>query len=159
MNFRQARLLFALLVALHCFAVATAIADAAPPPNVVLIVADDLGYCELGCFGQEKIKTPHLDKLASQGMRLTQHYSGNAVCAPSRCVLMTGKHPGHAFIRSNKQWKPRAEGQYPIPAAEVTLAELLQEQGYVTGGFGKWGLGPNGTTGDPSEQGVDPFFG
>lgn len=126
-------------------------------PNVVLIVADDLGYRELGCFGQQKIRTPNLDRLARQGMRLTQHYSGNAVCAPSRCVLMTGKHPGHAYIRSNKAMKP--EGQWPIPAEEVTLAELLQRQGYVTGGFGKWGLGGPGSTGEPLRQGLDRFFG
>ena len=92
------------------------------PPNVVLIIADDLGYRELGCFGQKLIRTPHLDRLAEQGMRLTQHYSGNAVCAPSRCVLMTGKHPGHAYIRTNRSTPP--EGQYPIPDSEVTLAEL-----------------------------------
>jgi len=132
-------------------------ADAERPPNIVFIVADDLGYRELGSFGQERIKTPHLDSLAAQGMRLTQHYSGNAVCAPSRCVLMTGKHPGHAWIRGNKAARP--EGQEPIPASEVTLAELLQAQGYTTGAFGKWGLGGPGTEGDPIRQGIDRFFG
>ena len=96
-------------------------------PNIVLIIADDLGYRELGCFGQAKIRTPNLDSLAKQGMRLTQHYSGNAVCAPSRCVLLTGKHPGHASVRDNKSTPP--EGQWPIPDSEVTLAELLQRQG------------------------------
>ena len=126
-------------------------------PNIVFILADDLGYRELGSFGQEKIKTPHLDKLAKQGMKLTHHYCGNAVCAPSRCVLMTGKHPGHAFIRSNKELKP--EGKHPIPDSEVTLAELLKKQGYVTGGFGKWGLGGPGSAGDPMNQGFDRFFG
>ncbi|HUT14291.1 MAG TPA: arylsulfatase [Thermoguttaceae bacterium] len=126
-------------------------------PNVVLIVADDLGYRELGCFGQKLIRTPNLDRLAEQGMRLVQHYSGNAVCAPSRCVLMTGKHPGHAFVRNNREMKP--EGQQPIPDAEVTLAELLRQQGYVTGAFGKWGLGGPGTEGDPIKQGFDRFFG
>ncbi|MEC7680885.1 MAG: sulfatase-like hydrolase/transferase, partial [Planctomycetota bacterium] len=108
-------------------------------PNIIFILADDLGYREMGCFGQERIKTPNLDQLASQGMKLTQHYSGNAVCAPSRCVLLTGKHPGHAFARANKSTPP--EGQWPIPDDEVTLAELLHRQGYVTGAFGKWGLG------------------
>lgn len=127
------------------------------PPNIVLIVADDLGYRELGCFGQKRIRTPHLDRLASQGMKLTQHYSGNAVCAPSRCVLMTGKHPGHAYVRSNKSTPP--EGQWPIPDEEVTLAEVLQDQGYVTGAFGKWGLGGPGSCGDPMVQGIDRFFG
>ncbi|MCA9073079.1 MAG: arylsulfatase, partial [Planctomycetaceae bacterium] len=132
-------------------------AESNKKPNIVFIVADDLGYRELGSFGQAKIKTPHLDQLAKQGMRLTQHYSGNAVCAPSRCVLMTGKHPGHAYIRSNKGTPP--EGQEPIPASEVTVAELLQQQGYVTGGFGKWGLGGPGSSGEPLKQGLDRFFG
>ena len=126
-------------------------------PNIVFILADDLGYRELGCFGQKLIKTPNLDHLATQGTRLTQHYSGNAVCAPSRCVFMTGKDPGHAFVRNNRSTPP--EGQYPIPPEEVTLAELLKQQGYVTGGFGKWGLGGPGSTGDPTNQGIDRFFG
>ncbi|MCR9292333.1 MAG: arylsulfatase [bacterium] len=127
------------------------------PPNVVFILADDLGYRELGCYGQQKIKTPNLDALAKQGMRLTQHYSGNAVCAPSRCVLMTGKHPGHAFVRDNRSTPP--EGQWPIPDSEVTLAELFQQAGYVTGAFGKWGLGGPESSGEPLRQGVDRFFG
>lgn len=126
-------------------------------PNVVLIVADDLGYRELGCYGQKRIRTPNLDRLAEQGTRLTQHYSGNAVCAPSRCVLMTGKHPGHAFIRNNSEVKP--EGQFPIPDHEVTLAELLRNRGYATGVFGKWGLGAPATEGEPLSQGFDRFFG
>jgi arylsulfatase A len=132
-------------------------AQANRPPNVVFLLADDLGYGDLGCFGQKKIRTPNLDSMAAQGMRLTQHYSGNAVCAPSRCVLMTGLHPGHAFIRTNRAVKP--EGQYPIPADTVTLAKLLQAQGYATGGFGKWGLGPPGSHADPLRQGFDRFFG
>ncbi|MGD9857886.1 MAG: arylsulfatase [Planctomycetaceae bacterium] len=126
-------------------------------PNVVLIIADDLGYRELGCFGQQRIRTPYLDRLAAQGMRLTQHYSGNAVCAPSRCVLMTGKHPGHALIRNNRSTPP--EGQQPIPDGEVTLAELLRQQGYVTGAFGKWGLGGPDSEGEPLRQGFQRFFG
>lgn len=136
---------------------ATVFGESGRKPNIVLIVADDLGYRELGCFGQEKIRTPNLDRLATQGMRLTQHYCGNAVCAPSRCVLMTAKHPGHAYIRSNKGTPP--EGQEPIPASEITVAELLQKQGYVTGGFGKWGLGGPGSSGEPLNQGLDRFFG
>ncbi len=108
-------------------------------PNIVFILADDLGYRELGCYGQTKIRTPHLDRLASQGLRFTQHYSGNAVCAPSRCVLMTGKHPGHASIRDNRETKP--EGQWPLPADEITLLQQFKQAGYVTGAFGKWGLG------------------
>lgn len=126
-------------------------------PNVVFILADDLGYRELGSFGQKLIKTPNLDRLAEQGMRLTQHYAGNAVCAPSRCVLMTGKHPGHAWIRSNKGTPP--EGQEPILDEEITLAELMKAQGYTTGAFGKWGLGGPTSPGQPLNQGVDRFFG
>ena len=126
-------------------------------PNIVLILADDLGYRELGCFGQQKIRTPHLDRLAEQGLRLTQHYAGNAVCAPSRCVLMTGKHPGHAYIRNNKEHPP--EGQQPLADEEITLAEVLRGLGYATGGFGKWGLGGPGTEGAPLRQGFDRFYG
>jgi arylsulfatase A len=126
-------------------------------PNVVFVLADDLGYGDLGCFGQKTIRTPYLDRLAGEGMRLTQHYSGNAVCAPSRCVLMTGLHPGHAFIRNNREVKP--EGQFPIPASTVTLGKLLQAQGYVTGAFGKWGLGGPESEGRPLKQGINRFFG
>lgn len=135
----------------------TCVTAQARKPNVVFILADDLGYQELGCFGQLKIRTPHLDELASQGLRLTQHYAGNAVCAPSRCVLMTGKHPGHAWVRNNRELKP--EGQQPIPASEVTVAELLREEGYTTGAFGKWGLGGPGSVGEPLSQGFDRFYG
>ncbi|MBX3423076.1 MAG: arylsulfatase [Pirellulaceae bacterium] len=126
-------------------------------PNVLLIVADDLGFQELGCFGQQRIGTPHLDRLATQGMRLTQHYAGSPVCAPSRCVLMTGKHPGHAYIRNNSEAQP--EGQLPLPDSQVTLAEVFQGCGYVTGAFGKWGLGGPDSTGEPLRQGFDRFFG
>lgn len=156
---RVAKLFFvalALLSSLHF----EKLAESAEPhrkPNIVLIIADDLGYREVGCFGQELIRTPNLDQLAKEGLKLTQHYAGNAVCAPSRCVLMTGKHPGHAYIRSNKSTPP--EGQEPIPDDEVTIAELLREQGYVTGAFGKWGLGGPDSCGQPLRQGVDRFFG
>ncbi len=126
-------------------------------PNIIFILADDLGYADLGCFGQNKIRTPNLDKMAAQGMRFTQFYAGNAVCAPSRCVLMTGLHSGHAFIRNNGEIKP--EGQQPIPADTVTVARLLQGAGYATGAVGKWGLGIAGSTGDPQKQGFDHFFG
>src|SRR5215204_6385222 len=98
----------ALFLCMACSAIA------ARPPNIVFILADDLGYADIGPFGQKNIETPTLDRLAQEGMRFTQHYSGNAVCAPSRCVLMTGLHPGHAFIRNNREVKP--EGQHPIPA-------------------------------------------
>jgi arylsulfatase A-like enzyme len=127
------------------------------PPNVVFVLADDLGYRELGCFGQTKIKTPHLDELARNGMRLLRHYAGSPVCAPSRCVLMTGKHPGHAAVRNNKEAQP--EGQWPLPAGEGTLAEMLTAAGYRCGAFGKWGLGMFGTTGDPLQRGFARFFG
>ncbi len=126
-------------------------------PNIVFFLADDLGYGDIGCFGQTKIKTPNIDRLAAEGMKLTQHYSGNAVCAPSRCVLMTGKHPGHAYIRNNREAKP--EGQFPVTAETVMLAKLLQGQGYKTGAFGKWGLGGPGSTGEPLKQGFDRFYG
>jgi arylsulfatase len=127
------------------------------PPNLIFILADDLGYGELGCYGQKKIRTPRLDRMAAEGMRFTNFYSGNAVCAPSRCVLMTGKHPGHAWVRTNVSVQP--EGQTPLPAAEVTIAELLKERGYATGCAGKWGLGPPGSEGDPNRQGFDLFYG
>ncbi len=126
-------------------------------PNVIFILADDLGYKELGSYGQRKINTPHLDQLAKEGMRFTRNYSGSPVCAPSRCVLLTGKHPGHAFVRNNGEVEP--EGQRPIPAEEFTLAEMFKREGYATGAFGKWGLGSPGSEGDPMNQGFDRFFG
>lgn len=129
----------------------------ATAPNIIFILADDLGYREAGCFGQERIKTPSLDRLAADGIKLTQHYCGNAVCAPSRCVLMTGQHPGHATIRSNKAAPP--EGQAPILDEDITVGELLQQAGYVTGAFGKWGLGGPESCGQPNDQGFDRFFG
>ncbi len=126
-------------------------------PNIVFILADDLGYGDIGSFGQTRIHTPNLDRLAAEGVRLTQHYAGSPVCAPSRCVLMTGLHPGHAWVRDNKELKP--EGQAPLPAGTVTLPRLLQQNGYKTGAFGKWGLGGPGTTGEPLRQGFDRFYG
>jgi arylsulfatase A-like enzyme len=126
-------------------------------PNIILIMADDLGYKELGSYGQKLIKTPFIDQLAKDGMRFTRGYAGNAVCAPSRCVLLTGRHPGHAWVRNNGEVKP--EGQRPIPASEVTIAELLGKHGYACGAFGKWGLGFPGSEGDPVFQGFDRFFG
>lgn len=126
-------------------------------PNVVLIVADDLGWGELGCYGQSKIRTPVLDALAAQGMRFTQNYAGAPVCAPSRCCLMTGMHTGHAAIRDNKEVQP--EGQEPLPAGIPTLPELLRARGYATMAVGKWGLGPPDSEGDPLCRGFDHFFG
>ena len=126
-------------------------------PNIIYILADDLGYGDLGCYGQTKIETPNIDKMATEGMLFTQHYSGSTVCAPSRCVLMTGKHTGHSAIRGNKEYKP--EGQHPMKGAAITIAEVLKEAGYTTGAFGKWGLGFTGTEGDPNNQGFDEFYG
>jgi arylsulfatase A-like enzyme len=146
---------YLILVTVLCAFATSAPAD--ERPNIVLIMADDLGYSELGSYGQKLIQTPHLDQLAKEGMRFTRNYAGNAVCAPSRCVLMTGKHPGHAWVRNNSEVKP--EGQRPIPGSEVTIAEILQSAGYVTGAFGKWGLGNPGSVGDPNNQGFDRFFG
>ena len=127
------------------------------PPNVVFVLADDLGYRELGCFGQQKIRTPRIDAIAADGMRLLRHYSGSPVCAPSRSVLMSGKHPGHAAVRDNKEAKP--EGQWPTPAGEALLPQALRDAGYATGAFGKWGLGMFGSSGDPLARGFDRFFG
>lgn len=132
-------------------------------PNVVFILADDLGWGELGCYGQRKIPTPNIDRLAAQGMRFTHHYSGAPVCAPARCVLMTGRHLGHAEIRGNQQAKVKfpqfTEGQHPISAEVVTLPLLFKQAGYATAAMGKWGLGPVGSTGDPNKKGFDLFFG
>ena len=147
--------------------------NAANKPNIIYILADDLGYGELGCYGQKKIETPNIDKLRSSGMKFTQHYSGSAVCAPSRCVLMTGKHPGHAYIRGNDEWKergnvwsyaamnkdPNLEGQRPIPAGTKTIPRLLKAAGYATACVGKWGLGAPNTEGVPTKQGFDLFCG
>jgi len=130
---------------------------AAERPNIVFILADDLGMLELGCYGQKKIRTPNIDRLAAEGMRFTQFYTGNAVCAPSRCCLMTGKHAGHAIVRTNVAMKP--EGQFPIPADTVTIAKLLKAKGYTNGATGKWGLGNMESTGNPLKQGFDMFFG
>ncbi|MGL6195028.1 MAG: arylsulfatase [Thermoguttaceae bacterium] len=128
-------------------------------PNIVFILADDLGYGDLGCYGQKKIKTPEIDKLADAGIKFTRHYAGNNVCAPSRCVLMTGLHPGHAYIRDNKEIQP--EGQFPIPIGpdSVTLVSELKKRGYKVGGFGKWGLGAPGTESAPLKFGFDRFYG
>ncbi len=150
-------------------ALATRTLSAAEPrrPNIVFILADDLGYADLGCYGQTRIKTPHIDSLAAQGIRLTQHYSGNPVCAPSRCTLMTGLHTGHAQVRNNKQvggeraWELgfTGSGQHPIAEYTLTVAKILKEAGYATGAYGKWGLGTVASSGDPQKQGFDHFYG
>lgn len=142
-------------------------------PNIIYILADDLGYGELGCYGQKIIETPHLDALAANGMKFTQHYSGAPVCAPARCILLTGQHAGHAYVRGNHEWKargdvwgyqsmiddPRLEGQWPIPDSIYTMGEMLQENGYKTGMVGKWGLGAPQTEGVPNKQGFGFFYG
>ena len=126
-------------------------------PNVIYILADDLGYGDVGYNGQELIETPELDKLAHNGMRFTNHYCGNAVCAPSRASLLMGQHPGHAYIRSNSPGYP--DGQTPIPADSETLGKLMQRAGYKTACIGKWGLGGFHDKGNPNKQGFDYFYG
>ncbi|MBI9017590.1 MAG: sulfatase-like hydrolase/transferase [Phycisphaerae bacterium] len=120
-------------------------------PNIIYILADDLGFADLGCYGQKLVKTPNLDKMAAEGMKFTSHYAGSTVCAPSRCVLMTGLHTGHCYIRGN--------ATLPLRDSDVTVAELCKKSGYATGCFGKWGLGEAGTTGHPNNQGFDLFYG
>ncbi len=122
------------------------------PPNIVFIMADDLGYGHLGSYGQERIETPNLDRLAREGIRFTQVYAGAPVCAPSRSVLLTGLHGGRTPVRGNS-------GGIPLRSADVTLGEVLQPAGYATGVFGKWGLGEYGTAGMPTRQGFDEFAG
>jgi arylsulfatase A-like enzyme len=126
-------------------------------PNIVYILADDLGYGDLGCYGQQKFQTPNIDQLASRGMIFTQHYAGCTVCAPSRSSLLTGQDTGHTPIRGNIGRKP--EGQVPLAAQAYTIPEMLKEHGYHTGAFGKWGLGFIDTEGDPKKQGIDVFYG
>ncbi len=129
----------------------------ASPPNIIFILADDLGYGDLGVYGQSQIQTPEIDRLAAEGMRFTQFYAGSTVCAPSRSVLMTGLHTGRTPIRGNREVAPM--GQQPLPAHTVTVAEMLKDAGYTTGLIGKWGLGGPGTEGTPGNQGFDYFFG
>jgi len=120
-------------------------------PNIIFILADDLGYGDLGCYGQKQIKTPNLDRMAAEGMRFTQHYAGSTVCAPSRCSLMTGLHTGHTRVRGNNRVLMEAE--------DVTVAESLRNAGYCTGMVGKWGVGHPPPPGDPKRNGFDYFFG
>lgn len=144
----------ALLCILYCAffgIVAHAATTRSGPPNIIFILADDLGYGDLGSYGQKKIKTPHLDRMAADGLRFTQCYAGSTVCAPSRSALMTGQHTGHTRIRGNNA--------YPLRPEDVTVAEVLKQAGYTTGLVGKWGLGLQNTTGTPGRQGFDEFFG
>ncbi len=142
-------------------------------PNIIYILADDLGYADLGCYGQKKIETPNIDALAENGMRFTQHYTSSPVCAPARCMLLTGLHSGHAQIRGNDEWAdrgdvwdfeamandPNLEGQRPLKPGTQTIGTLLQQAGYKTGVVGKWGLGGPLTEGIPNKQGFDFFYG
>ena len=142
-------------------------------PNIIYILMDDLGYGDIGCYGQQKIETPNIDQLCKDGIQFTQHYSGSPVSAPARCVLMTGMHSGHAQIRFNNELPERGavnnydsmyihkdlEGQYPLKTNTMTLGRMMQNAGYVTGCFGKWGLGYPGSEGTPNKQGFDQFFG
>jgi arylsulfatase A len=152
--------LLLLVVGLGLFGNLT-VAPAAEPakPNVVFILADDLGYGDLGCYGQTKIRTPNLDRIAAEGMRFTQFYTGCPVCAPSRCTLMTGKHLGHATVRDNMQRGPGLEGQHRMEAGTVTVAQLLKKAGYATGIVGKWGLGMPDEQSSPLSFGFDHHYG
>ena len=146
-------LLATLLLAAPCSA-----AEPRAKPNIVFILADDLGWGDLGCFGQTKIKTPNLDQLAKDGIRFSQAYAGSTVCAPSRCTLMTGLHTGHCRTRGNGGGGgPRAN--VPLAPDDVCVAELLKKAGYTTALVGKWGLGEEGSTGIPTRKGFDHFFG
>ncbi len=133
------------------------------PPNIIYFLADDLGYGEVGAYGQEIIQTPHLDRLAAEGLRFTQHYSGSPVCAPSRCTLLTGRHTGHCYVRDNFELGGFADeeehGQLPLRKGAFTLGRMLQNAGYATAIIGKWGLGGPGSTGVPNQQGFDFFYG
>ncbi|WP_373515227.1 arylsulfatase [Persicitalea sp.] len=130
-------------------------------PNIIFIMADDLGYGDLGCYGQEKIKTPRIDQIAKEGMRFTDFYAGATVCAPSRCSLLTGKHNGNAYVRGNYEighWRSYL-GQLPIPAEETTIFEVLKQKNYATACYGKWAMGRAESSGAPDQHGVDDFFG
>ena len=149
-------------LALSAFALAEGL-QAAPKPNIVFILCDDLGIGDIGVYGQKKNKTPNIDSLARNGMMFLNHYSGSTVCAPSRCSLMTGLHMGHAYIRGNgangRNVPTHKIGQVPIPADTVTIPKVLKQAGYATGMFGKWGLGGPENSGNSRQQGFDDFFG
>ncbi len=146
------RLILACLVVCPGIAQAVAEKPAGPPPNIVLIVADDLGYGGLGCYGQQLVKTPHIDSLAREGLRFTDFYAGSCMCAPSRSVLMTGQHTGHTRVRSN-------DPRQTLAADDVALTTILSGAGYACGGFGKWGLGTVETPGAPAKHGFQEWTG
>ena len=157
-------LFFILLTAFHFSAFAEKQKEPLPPvvsslqskPNVIYILADDMGYGDLSCYGQQRFATPNIDRLAKEGIQFMQHYAGTSVCAPSRSVLMTGQHTGYTPIRSNMA---AGNKRAFLPRSTITLAELFKQAGYATGAFGKWGLGAVGTEGDPNNQGFDEFYG
>ena len=141
-------------------------------PNVIIILCDDLGYGDVGCYGQQKIRTPHLDRMAEEGLRFTQAYAGSPVSAPSRATLMTGQHTGHTAVRGNKEyWRDvpiqyygenpdfSRVGQHPYDSSQLILPELLKQRGYTTGLFGKWAGGYEGSHSTPDQRGIDEFFG
>ena len=154
-------LLFGFIFLIGCQNPNTSKTEKTNPPNIIYILADDLGYGDVGVYGQTHFETPNLDRLAKGGMQFLQHYSGSTVCAPSRSALMTGQHTGHTFIRGNSErgFTLENEGQYPLAPEELTIAEVLKEAGYSTGAFGKWGLGYPSSEGDPNFQGFDQFYG
>jgi len=139
------------VVCLGDAAASPSLAESLRAPNIIFILADDLGYGDLGCYGQKLVQTPRLDRMAAEGMRFTNCYAGSTVCAPSRCCLMTGRHTGHSRVRGN--------ALVPLEPDDVTVAEVLKQAGYATGIVGKWGLGEEGTTGIPNRQGFDSWFG
>jgi len=153
---------FLLILLTGCFGLVT-VAQKKNLPNVIYIYADDLGYGELGSYGQQKIKTPNLDKMAKEGIKFTNHYTSAPVCAPARCMLMTGKNAGRSYIRGNYElggFEDSTEaGQMPLPDGTFTIAKLMKQAGYTTGMVGKWGLGMNNNTGDPNKQGFDYYYG
>lgn len=144
-------------IIIFAFLIRAANAQSSLRPNIVFILADDLGYGDIGVNGQQLIRTPNIDKLAKDGITFKQFYAGATVCAPSRSALLTGMHTGHTYIRGNLGVSP--EGQQPIPDSIVTITEILKQAGYRTGAFGKWGLGPVGSSGDPNRHGFDIFYG
>jgi len=131
--------------------------QAVSKPNIIFVLADDLGYGDLGCYGQQQIRTPNIYRMAAEGLRFTDHYAGSTVCAPSRCSLMTGLHTGNTYVRGNREIKPM--GQLPLPADTSTVPKMLKRVGYATALIGKWGLGGPDSTGTPNKQGFDYFFG
>jgi arylsulfatase A-like enzyme len=146
------------LPSIFLLAFAALVAAAEPrKPNIIFILSDDLAQGDIGCYGQKLIQTPHLDRMAKEGTRFTQGYCGTTVCAPSRTSLMVGQHSGHSPVRANREIKP--EGQLPLPAGTITVAKILQDNGYATACMGKWGMGMFDTTGNPLKNGFDHFFG